>query len=250
MRIVTFNVHGCVGMDFHRSEARIAERIARLEPDIVALQELDVGRRRSSGCHQAEFIARHLNFESHFHPSMRWAEEQYGNAVLSRWPIRLRRAGELPSENAFLFRESRAAHWAEIDAPGGPLHVINTHLGVGRLERREQATALAGAEWIGAIPVNEPALLLGDLNSMPGSTPHALLEREFRDLVKSFSGGHQRTFPAMWPVVTLDHVFGNARIRVVGVDISGEWSDAVVSDHLPVVVDFEIIEAAASPAAT
>ncbi len=98
---------------------------------------------------------------------MRWADEHYGNAILSRWPMHLRRAGELPSENAFLFRESRAALWLEIATPAGALHVINTHLGVGRRERREQAEALAGGGLrLGAIPNNEAALLLGDLNSV------------------------------------------------------------------------------------
>ncbi len=250
MRIVTFNVHGCVGLDFRRSEARIAERLGRLQPDIVALQELDAGRARSQGRHQAELIATHLNFESHFHPAMRWADEHYGNAILSRWPMHLRRAGELPSENAFLFRESRAALWLEIATPAGALHVINTHLGVGRRERREQAEALASGDWLGAIPHNEAALLLGDLNSVPGSAPHALLGQSFDDLVGKFRGRHEKTFPAMWPLMTLDHVFGNARVRVTNVEIPGEWGDAVVSDHLPVVVDFEIVGAPLSVGAT
>jgi len=47
LRVATYNVHGCVGMDRQRSEARIAEVIAQLSVDIVALQELDLSRRRS-----------------------------------------------------------------------------------------------------------------------------------------------------------------------------------------------------------
>jgi endonuclease/exonuclease/phosphatase family metal-dependent hydrolase len=44
LRVATYNVHGCVGMDRQRSEARIAEVIAQLSVDIVALQELDLSR--------------------------------------------------------------------------------------------------------------------------------------------------------------------------------------------------------------
>ncbi len=54
----------------------------------------------------------------------------------------------------------------------------------------------------------------------------------------------------MWPLMTLDHVFGNARVRVTNIEIPGEWGDAVVSDHLPVVVDFEILGASLSVGAT
>lgn len=250
VRILTFNVHGCVGLDFRQSEERIARRIAELAPDLVALQELDLGRARSAGRDQASLIARHLSFESHFHPAMRWKDERYGNAILSRWPIRLRRAAALPSEHAVLFRESRAALWLEISTPAGPLQVINTHLGVGRRERREQTQALVGPDWLGAIPTDTPTLLTGDFNSLPGSEPIALLGRSLVDLVKKNRGRHLRTFPAFWPLLTLDHVFGNARIDVTNIDVPSDWPHALVSDHLPLIVDFEIVDPAVSARAT
>jgi len=52
-RIVTYNVHRCVGNDRRLDVARIVEVLAGLEPDIVALQELDVGRARTGGVDQA-----------------------------------------------------------------------------------------------------------------------------------------------------------------------------------------------------
>ncbi len=242
MRILTFNVHGCVGLDFHRSEERIARRIAELAPDLAALQELDVGRARSGHRHQANLIARHLRFQSHFHPAMRWDDEHYGNALLSRWPLKLRHAAELPSAHAFPFRETRAASWLEIATPSGPLHVINTHLGVGPRERREQAEALLGRDWLGAIPLDEPTLLVGDLNSGPRSAPYARLASSLEDLVKKAGGGHPRTFPSFCPALTLDHIFGNARIQVTRVHVPRDWDKVVVSDHLPIVMDFEIVD--------
>src|SRR5678810_1134499 len=87
LRVATYNVHGCVGMDRQRSESRIAEVIASMSADIVGLQELDLGRSRSSHADQAALIAAQLGWKYHFHPAMRSGDEQYGNAIVSRFPI-------------------------------------------------------------------------------------------------------------------------------------------------------------------
>ena len=67
-RLVTYNVHRCVGVDRKLDVARIAAVIAELEPDIVCLQELDVGRARTGGVDQAQAIAAGLAMTSRFHP--------------------------------------------------------------------------------------------------------------------------------------------------------------------------------------
>ena len=67
-----------MGMDRKRSEARIAEVIAEMSVDIVALQKLDLGRRRSAGADQTKMIAEQLGWYSHFHPAMRIDDEHYG----------------------------------------------------------------------------------------------------------------------------------------------------------------------------
>jgi endonuclease/exonuclease/phosphatase family metal-dependent hydrolase len=68
-RILTYNVHGCIGTDRRLDVGRIVEVIAAFEPDIVALQELDVGRARSGGVDQAHEIARGLDMACHFNAS-------------------------------------------------------------------------------------------------------------------------------------------------------------------------------------
>ena len=80
LRVATYNVHGCVGMDGQRSEGRIAEVIASMSADIVGLQELDLGRPRSAHADQAALIATQLGWKYHFHPAMRTGGEQYGIA--------------------------------------------------------------------------------------------------------------------------------------------------------------------------
>ena len=85
-RLLTYNVHRCVGVDRQLDVARIAGVIADLEPDIVCLQELDVGRARTGGVDQAHAIAERLDMSFHFHPAMRVEEELYGDAILTRLP--------------------------------------------------------------------------------------------------------------------------------------------------------------------
>src|SRR6185369_10366729 len=92
LRIMTYNVHSCLGMDGRVSPARIGRVIARHQPDIVALQELDVRRRRTGGIDQAEAIARELEMKFQFHAAVEVGEERFGNAVFSRLPMRLVRA--------------------------------------------------------------------------------------------------------------------------------------------------------------
>ena len=75
LRVATYNVHGCVGMDRQRSESRIAEVITSTSADIVGLQELDLGRARSEHVDQVALIAAQLGWKYHFHPAMRRGDE-------------------------------------------------------------------------------------------------------------------------------------------------------------------------------
>lgn len=234
LRVATYNVHGCVGIDGRRSEERIAEAIAALDVDIIGLQELDLNRRRSAGTDQAGLIADRLGWSRFFHPAMRREEEQYGDAILSRHPMRLRRAEILPCPAPFYCRETRAALWVDVSAPGGPVHVFNTHFGLGRRERRLQAQLLAGEAWLGRVPADEAVILVGDFNGPPGSPPHRLLAAALRD-ARNFVRPPPllRSYPSAFPVVGLDHIFVNRRFRVEAVETARfAWR---YSDHLPVV---------------
>src|SRR4051812_23331480 len=178
--------------------------------DVIGLQELDVNRPRSDGVDQAGIIADELGWHRFFHPALRSGHEQYGNAILSRHPMHLRQAKELPSVTTRLCPESRAAIWAEIATPNGIVHVINTHLGLGRRERLMQAELLAGSEWLGNIDMENRVILMGDFNSLPGSPPHRLLTDKLRD-VRTLVTPPRRltTFPTRYPLLALDHIFVN-----------------------------------------
>ena len=168
LRVATYNVHGCVGMDRQRSEARIADVIAELSADIVGLQELDRGRERSAQVDQAKRIADQLGWHSHFHSAMRHSDGDYGHAILSRHPLTPRRAAELPGKAPFFCRETRAAIGMDVVTDLGLVNVINTHLGLGRRERLLQVQWLISGDWLDLISRGEPLILLGDFTSCPG----------------------------------------------------------------------------------
>ena len=148
-RLITYNVHRCLGLDGSLSPERIADVIAPFEPDVVALQELDVFRARTGGVDQAHAIANALGMQMHFHPALRVMEELYGDAILTPRPSRLVKAGALPGLAGRPGLEPRGALWAAIQIGGVDVQMINTHLGLRRRERLAQVNALMGPEWIG-----------------------------------------------------------------------------------------------------
>ena len=231
IRILTYNVHSCRGTDGKRDPARIAEVIARCEPDIAALQEVDVGRARSGGVDQAQLIAAHLRMDSHFHPALHLEEEQYGDAILTALPARLVRAAPLPSSG-----EPRGAIWVAVDVGGAELQVINTHLGLWRRERIAQVATLLGPGWLGSAECRDaPTVLLGDFNAVPGSVPYRNLARHGRDVQVHAAARPRPTFPSRFPVLRLDHIFVGDGIEAVEAEVRSDMLTRTGSDHLPLV---------------
>ena len=239
LRVATYNVHGCTGIDRRRSEARIAEVIAEMSVDIVALQELDLGRRRSAGADQTKMIAEQVGWHSYFHPAMRQDDEHYGNAILSRYRLTFRRAVELPGRPPFFCRENRAAIEVEIETNLGKVHIINTHLGLGWRERFLQAQLFTTAEWQAAIISDIPVILLGDFNSLRGSRPYRTLNRHLRNVRELIQAtGPIGTFPTRFPVLAVDHIFVNGSIEPVSLTVHRSPLARIASDHFPLVAQF------------
>jgi endonuclease/exonuclease/phosphatase family metal-dependent hydrolase len=238
LRVATYNVHGCFGMDRRRSEDRIAKVIAELSADIVGLQELDLSRRRSGGVDQAGLVAEQLGWHRYFHPALRMGDEHFGNAILSRYPLTLRRTCDLPGTAPFYCRENRGAISMEIETPLGLVHIINTHFGLGRRERLLQAQMLTGIEWLGATPPENPLIVLGDFNTLPGSRTHRALTKDLRDvrnLVRPI--GPRGTFPTSWPRFAVDHIFINSAVQPLSLTVHRTPLARMASDHFPLVCD-------------
>src|SRR4030095_10396328 len=164
MRVLTYNVHSCIGADQKLAPERIAGVIARMDADVVCLQELDLRRARTKHEDQAAIIAEMLGmafFE--FHPTISREPEHFGDAILSRHPLTLKRKATLPPVPNPIPNEKRGAIWVEIEVGGMRWSVVNTHFGLGREERWLQAKHFA-SDWIApALP--GPLVVCGDFNS-------------------------------------------------------------------------------------
>jgi endonuclease/exonuclease/phosphatase family metal-dependent hydrolase len=240
-RIVTYNVHRCVGNDRRLDVGRTAEVLASLAPDIVALQELDVGRARTGGIDQAHEIARRLDMACHFNAALTVVEERYGDAILTRFPERLVQVGPLPGHPAIRSLEPRGALWVEVEVDGAPVQIVNTHLGLMPREQQLQAAFLAGPGWLRHPQCQGPKILLGDFNATATSVVYRTFLKDLsaaRGLAKVKTP--TATFPSQLPVLRIDHLFVSPEIQVANVFAPFAALTRVASDHLPLVMDFDV----------
>jgi endonuclease/exonuclease/phosphatase family metal-dependent hydrolase len=238
--VITYNVHSCVGKDGKSSPERIANVIAEFEPDIVALQELDIRLMRSGLADQAEIIAENLKMRYHFHPSFRLEEGLYGNAILSSHPMTFIRAAELPTLPGRMKIERRGVLWVEISTADRKMQVVNTHLGLKRRERLVQSELLLGPDWIGNPSSSGPLILCADLNALPISRVYKRFRNKLMDVQYANEASPKRTYPSSFPVARIDHIFVSSDVTIREVIVPRTRLTRLASDHLPVIVRAEI----------
>ena len=209
--IVTWNVHGWVGMDGVRDPTRSLGLLVDLDADVIALQEVQG--------EDWEEIAREAGFHVIVqHPG----DPPFGNALLSRVPADRFDLVDLSVPG----RERRGAIDAVVAADGEPLRVVTTHLGLRGYERRQQATRLC--RHLDSAPTDLPTVLLGDLNDW---TPWARHLTPLVGCVGPFS--RNATFPSRRPVLALDRVAVRDSDRSAEVVAVRDATARVASDHLP-----------------
>lgn len=249
LRVVTYNVHYCKGLDGRFAPDRIARILRALDPDIVALQEIDCGRPRSRGDDQLAYLAKELGLHQLFAPSIVRGEERYGHGLLSTRPIRLVRQVRLPTGGVPVI-EPRDALFAAVDLDGRELSVITTHLGLAFAERAAQIDRLLAEDFLGGLPPAAPGLLLGDLNLTPGGKLYRRLVSRWGQVnghavfhnVQAHAPGHVavKTFPSFMPVRQLDHIFATPHFRIQRVYTPANLLTRRASDHLPLVAEMEL----------
>nr|WP_280949375.1 endonuclease/exonuclease/phosphatase family protein [Consotaella salsifontis] len=233
-------MHSGIGADRRHDVSRIARALDECDAAVVALQEVDVGRRRTDFAHQANHIGQELGMHVHFHPALEIEDEDYGDAILTKMPSRLMKAGLLPGLKHRPRLEPRGAIWVEIEIGGQAIQVINTHLGLNRRERMAQVEELLGERWLGSPLCRDPVVLLGDFNALPRSTVFARLAGALTDARRTAPEGRSpATFPSRFPLLRLDHVFTRGAVTVRSLAVPRTPLTRAASDHLPLVVELE-----------
>ncbi|WP_169927207.1 endonuclease/exonuclease/phosphatase family protein [Labilithrix luteola] len=239
-RVMTYNVHRCIGTDGKDSIASILRLCTDAEADLIALQELDAPETdEDEGIHHARDLASRLGMQLLFCRTFRRGVGYYGHALLSRYPIELKKVTTFPSPHEAA--EPRGAIWARVTREHGRVDVLSTHLGVHRRERAMQSLELVSNLWLGNPDFDNPCVLCGDLNAVPNATTYRRIAAHLRDAQRSLPGHRPRaTFPSRLPVLRLDHVFVSPDVRVRAIRVPYNGLSRRASDHLPLVVDVDL----------
>lgn len=181
LRVLTYNIHHGEAMDGNFDYERLARVITDLAPDVVALQEVDRGTKRSAGADQAALLAKLTRTKSVFGSALYFQGGEYGDAILSRFLMMDTKAHHLPFRHG---QEPRTALEVRIQPNNGlpDFIFVGTHLC-----NQSEATRLDQVKELNRIlPANGevPVILAGDLNARPGSIPmKALLATRWKDAI-------------------------------------------------------------------
>lgn len=232
VRVATYNIHRCRGLDGRTNPARVAEVIRSIEPDVIALQEV-IGAGPNSPGHAEELGAR-LGMGWVMAPTRHLRGALFGNAVLSRFPIRNHAQHDLSWKTC----EARCAQRVDVAFGEDTLHLYNVHLGTAFLERRHQAGRLSTI--LHDRRIERPKVVLGDFNEwMKGLATSVLSERlQSIDLTKHLR--RRRTYPGVFPMVHLDHIYYEGEVEVVKVELPRTRLALMASDHLPLVAELKV----------
>jgi len=238
VRVASFNIlHGRSTRDGVVDPGRLREAVRLLDPDVLGLQEVDRGQSRSHGIDLTAVAGEAMGAtDAKFFPALTGTPGEgwhpphasdpedaaaYGNALLSRLPVRSWTTVRLP---ALPIRRPRDEPRVAIGATLDDVTVVTTHLSYlppwNRVQLHRLLTALR------RLP--GPQLLTGDLN-IAGALPRSL--RDWTPLVDDV------TFPADRPRVQLDHVLARRFAPTVR---SVQVLELPISDHRAVVVDLDV----------
>jgi endonuclease/exonuclease/phosphatase family metal-dependent hydrolase len=216
--VVTYNVHGCVGLDGRTDVARVAAVLQELSPDVIALQEVLAGFGDDPDGQVGE-LARLLDMEAVFGTTLRRRAGRYGNAILSRIPIVEWGFDDISVRGC----EPRCIMRARL---GGGVTVLNTHLGLRARERHRQIAWVE--DFLDGRPT-APVVLMGDFNAwMPRGDVLGRLRARFG------APPAPRSFPVRRPLLALDRIWTLPFGILREVRAHASLRARIASDHLPV----------------
>jgi endonuclease/exonuclease/phosphatase family metal-dependent hydrolase len=234
LSVLTYNIHHGEGSDGELDLERIAKVISAAEPDLVSLQEVEHQTSRTGRVPQAEKLGELTGLKSVFGGNIRLLGGQYGNAVLTRLPIRKYRNHKLPNVNR---GEQRGFLTVEFAWPtdDDTLLFVATHFDHRPSSDERQLSAQAINELVEQ-RVRVAVILAGDFNTIPSTREAKVL----LDKWTSTNSKHQPTFPADKPEREIDYILVRPAIRwkVVEAEVLDE---PVASDHRPLLATLEFV---------
>jgi endonuclease/exonuclease/phosphatase family metal-dependent hydrolase len=238
LRVATYNIHKCRGIDRKTSPERIVAVIRELEAEILCLQEVVDAPDGPRIFDQAGEIARAFpDYAWCFGANRPLRGGAYGNMTLTRLPLRDWRNHQLTQPG----REERGVLQTDIHLEGGQtFHVFNVHLGTGFTERRYQARRLLSAEVLGHPELKGPRLVLGDFNEWTRGLTTRLLRTTFHTFRPQHHWRFPRTFPGLLPLLTLDHCYYEPPLELEQTRLWRSRKALIASDHLPLLAEFRL----------
>ncbi len=232
LKILTWNIHHCLGVDDKLDVDRIASVISACQPDIVALQEVDQQAARSKNVDQPAELSRLTGMHVVFGGNIPLQGGRYGNAVLSRFPILSSENKRLPNHRE---GEQRGVMLVQIQLPrrDQPLTLLATHLD----HRENDSERIASVRMINELlpQISPPRLLAGDLNAVPESSVLQLLRSSWRIA----HPGMLPTVPVTNPSRQIDYILYSSPQdwKPVSAEVLPE---AAASDHRAVLVTLRL----------
>jgi endonuclease/exonuclease/phosphatase family metal-dependent hydrolase len=229
VRVVTYNIHTCVGVDRRYDPGRISMVLREIDADIACLQEVDARRPGERHADQWTYLGAATGCRVIKGTGVRQPRGRFGNAILTRFPVLAARLIDL----TVVGYEPRAAIDADLLIGDRVLRVVATHFGLHATERRQQANQLMAA--LGEpVPASRreayAVLLMGDLNEWRGR--RGAIRSLDRRLGPSTAA---RTFPSWMPLLSLDRIYAGGPAVLRDVDVYRSPLARLASDHLPLV---------------
>ncbi|MCF7808685.1 MAG: endonuclease/exonuclease/phosphatase family protein [Candidatus Marinimicrobia bacterium] len=230
--VMTYNIHAGVGMDGVLDLERIARVIRDSDADMAVLHEVDKGTRRSFKVDQADSLGTLLGMESRFGRSIDHDGGEYGNALVSKYPILNFTVHELETEYGF---EDRTVFEAQILVASDTLSLLGTHLGLDTLARIDQINGI-----LEVLPLTPKLVLGGDFNFEADSEPYKIITGKLHDSILERDLNPSNSFPADEPNRRIDYIFVGPGIETDHSPIKESNLILVASDHRPQVLKFRI----------